>query len=205
MEIQVIKRRVRPDQKARRDQIIACARQLIASHGNAISMEMVAAEAKTSRSTLYRNFTSREHLIAEVTLDAGQQLIQILAAHAMPGESVGANVNWLCEQLAQAARNNETFLAVCIGNLSTEDPAVIDAQEEIENLLGEILGVAIGGAEFENRERAEHTIFRYLLGCFVLATSGKMTYEDISRDLQVLCRQMLAAIWDEPFVRERSN
>lgn len=126
-------------------------------------------------------------------------MIRILSAHEMPGKSVGENVNRLCEQIVRAAQNNETMLAVCIGNLSTEDPAVIDAQEEIENLVSGMLGVAIGSAQFDNRQRAEQTIFRYLLGCFILATSGKMPFEDIYGDLQILCQQMLAAIWDEPY------
>lgn len=199
VEIQVIKRRLPPEQKARRDQIIACAQQLILEHGAAVSMEMVAAAAGTSRSTLYRNFTSREHLIADVTLAAGHQLIRMLSSHSMAGKTVGENVTWLCEQIAAMAKNNETFLAVCIGNLSAEDPAVIDAHEEIEDLISGLLNVATGNVILEQRERAEQTIFRYLLGCFVLATSAKMTFEDVSHDLQVLCQQMLTPIWEEPF------
>ena len=196
-EIQVIKRRISPEQKERRDHMISCARKLMMEQGAEVSMEMVAAAAGTSRSTLYRNFTSREHLIADVTLDAGHRLISILSKRDMPGETVGDNISWLCQQLALMAKSNNTLLAVSIGNLSAEDPAVMDAQGEIEGLVSGIFGVALGGVALENRKIVEQTIFRYLLGSFILATSGKLTYEEISMDLRGLCRQMMPGVWDK--------
>jgi TetR/AcrR family transcriptional regulator, cholesterol catabolism regulator len=200
VEIQVLKRRISPAQKARREHIIACTRHLITRYGTGVSMEMVASESGTSRSTLYRNFTSREHLISEVTLAAGNELIGILSGHAMRGRSVGENVTWLCEQIVVMSESNSTFLQVCIGNLSAVDPAVIDAQAEIEGLISGLLGVALGSTECAGRRNIEQTIFRYLLGCFILATSGKLTFGDISRDLIDLCRLLLAGIWEAPYV-----
>lgn len=166
--------------------------------GAAVSMEMVAAAAGTSRSTLYRNFSSREHLIADMTLDAGQRMINTLGQYDMTGQTVGENVSWLCQQIALMASSNNTFLAVCIGNLSAEDPAVMDAQDEIEALISGIFAVALGNAAFKNRKIAEQTIFRYLLGSFILATSGKMTFEEIGHDLKGLCQQMMSDIWNKP-------
>ena len=198
MEVQVIKRRISPQQQARKDNIIACARQLIMEQGAAVSMEMVAAAAGTSRSTLYRNFSSREHLVADVTLDAGNELIKLLSAIPMPGETVGDNIAWLCEQLARMAKRNTTFLAVCIANLSAEDPAVVDAQEEIEALISRIFAIALGGAVLPDRVIVEQTIFRYLLGSFTLATTGKMTFKAISRDLNSLCLKLMPDIWNDP-------
>ncbi|MCB1688011.1 MAG: TetR/AcrR family transcriptional regulator [Halioglobus sp.] len=196
MEVQIIKRRISPQQKERRQHIIACARQLILEQGATMSMEAVAAMAGTSRSTLYRSFTSREHLIADVTLDAGYRLIEFLEQHPPQGRTVGGKISSLCAQVSTLAAGSSTLLAVCVNNIASEDPAVIDAQHEIERLISGIFGSVLGEVPVANRGKVESTIFRYLLGSFILATTGKLTFDEISTDLADLCRNLLSAVWD---------
>ena len=166
MTIHVIKRRISPRQQQRREHIIACTRDLISVHGATFSMEAVAEASNTSRSTLYRYFSSREHLVSEVTLDAGNRLIDFLSRHPPSGKTLGENVEALCRQINHLAEVNVTLLATCVTNITSEDPAVIDAQAEIEQLVGGIFSGVRGDIQAVNQEMIDKVIFRYLLAGF---------------------------------------
>jgi AcrR family transcriptional regulator len=158
-------------------------------------MESVASAADVSRATLYRYYTSREHLLAEVTLAAGRTLIAFLAANPPHGNTIGEKVEALCSTLTVIAGENEQILASCISNLSSEDPAVLEAYQEIEGLVSGILGSVLGDLEPEKGPMIQTSIFRYLLGSFVLATTGKLTYAEVAEELAALCRLLLADVW----------
>lgn len=199
MEVQVIKRRISPQQKKRRDHIIECTKRLIIEQGAAVAMEAVAEVSETSRSTLYRYFSSREHLISEVTLDAGYRLIDFLNAHPPAGETVGERVSNLCHQINHLAKSNSTLLASCVSNIGSEDPAVIDAQKEIEQLISGIFKSVLGDIELANEVTVNNALFRYLLGAFMLSTTGKLSFESIAQDLTELCHLLMQDIWDQTY------
>jgi len=195
MEVQVIKRRVSPAQKQRRELIIASARDLLAQHGGAISMEVVAEASGTSRSTLYRNFSSREHLIAEVTLDAGHRLIALIEQQPPQGDTVGERIASLCHYISALAGANTALLGACVYNMSSTDPAVVEAQADIEQLISGFFSTALGEEPFEDNGQAQEIIFRYLLGSFMLATTEKLDFERIAGELTALCQGLLGDSW----------
>lgn len=196
-EIQVLRRRLSPEQAMRRQQIVSEATRLIAEEGSSVSMETVASAAGVSRATLYRYYTSREHLLAEVTLAAGRTMISFLRANPPPGTTVGEQLEALCRTVTAVAGENEQLLASCVSNLSSEDPAVLEAYREIEELVSGMLGSVIDGLAPAKGSMIQTTVFRYLLGSFVLATTGKLEYAEVAEDLTALCRLLLADVWSE--------
>lgn len=197
LSIQVIKRRISPRQQLLRDNIVACARELIAIDGANISMEAVAENSGTSRSTLYRYFGSREHLIAEVTLDAGNRLIELLGRHPPAGNTLGERIESLCLNLTRMAETNSTLLACCVTNITSEDPAVIDLQSEIEQLVSGIFKSVRGDTELRNQASVDRTLFRYLLGAFLLATTGKLEFDELAGELTEFCHSLMLDHWDD--------
>lgn len=195
-EVKVIKRRITPRQKAKQLHIIAQATHLLALHGSNVSMEMVGEAAQVSRSTLYRYYASREHLLAEVTLEAGNNLILYLEAHTPKGNTVGARIRFLCKQISEMAESSPLLLAACISNLASDDPAVIDAHAEIEQLISGIFKSVSGDQELNISASIQGAIFRYLLGSFMLATTGKLAFNDLANDLANLCECLMSNIWD---------
>jgi len=198
MEVQIIKRRVSPAQQQRRDKIIACARLMLAAQGGVIAMEAVAEASGTSRSTLYRNFSSREHLISEVTLDAGRRLIAQLEQKPPAGATVGERITSLCHHISSLAGANTALLGACVYNLSSQDPAVIDAQADIEQLVTGFFTSVLGQQPFAARPELEKVIFRYLLGAFMLGTTGKLDFERIAQEFTTLCQGLLGEEWERP-------
>lgn len=196
-EIQVIRRRISPEQQARRRHIVAQTIRLLAVDGHAVSMEAVAAASEVSRSTLYRYYTSREHLLAEVTLEAGYNLIRYFEAHPPEGATLGERIESLSRQLVATAAENQVLLACCVSNLLSEDPAVLDAYTEIEDLVSGILGSVLGEANRGRLAPIQGVVFRYLLGAFMLATSGKADFQQVGEEFAGLCRTLLADIWSQ--------
>ncbi|MFT4614596.1 MAG: AcrR family transcriptional regulator [Bacteroidia bacterium] len=194
-DIQILRRRLSPERQRRREKTISQTMALMASMGTRFSMEDVASATHVSRSTLYRDFTSREHLIAEVTLAAGHALASHLGSHPPGGKTIGDRIGQLCSKVMQVAGENELLLACCVTNLSSTDPAVLDSYSEIEHVVSALMTSVLCEVKPANSGLVEPLVFRYLLGGFALATTGKIGYPQIAEELTQLCSLLLADVW----------
>ncbi|GAA1531324.1 AcrR family transcriptional regulator [Microbacterium ginsengiterrae] len=70
---------MRSDAARRRQSIITSARHLFAERGGDVPLETVAAESGVGIATLYRNFSSRDHLVRAVIDDIVQQILDVVA------------------------------------------------------------------------------------------------------------------------------
>ncbi|ARF82135.1 TetR/AcrR family transcriptional regulator [Kitasatospora aureofaciens] len=66
--------RLRRDAQRNRDLLLAAAREMFSRHGLDVPLDQIAKEAGVGNATLYRNFPTREALVAEVFADAGAGL-----------------------------------------------------------------------------------------------------------------------------------
>lgn len=195
-EIREFKRRTTPKQRARQQEIIRQTTSLLGIHGAGVSMEMVGESAQVSRSTLYRYYASREHLIAEVTLEAGNSLIRYLEVNPPDGATLGARISHLCNKITLMAESNPNLLAACITNLSSNDPAVVDTFNEIEQLIPRFFQTVLGEQAPVDSHHVQETVFRYLLGSFMLATTGKLRFSQLADGLTDLCKDLMEDVWD---------
>ncbi|MEV6158004.1 helix-turn-helix domain-containing protein [Nonomuraea sp. NPDC052129] len=65
---------MRRDAARNRDRLLSAARQVFAEHGHDVALEEVARVAGVSRTTIYRNFATREELVATVFDDNAAQI-----------------------------------------------------------------------------------------------------------------------------------
>ncbi|SEH02201.1 regulatory protein, tetR family [Nonomuraea solani] len=66
----------RKDAARNRDRLLIAARQMFAEHGHDVALEEIAQAAGVSRTTIYRNFATREELAATVFADNVAQIEQ---------------------------------------------------------------------------------------------------------------------------------
>lgn len=197
-DIQTFRRRISPEQQQRRELILAQATRMIRLQGREVAMEAVATAANVSRTTLYRYFTSREHLLAEVTLVQGQHLLDRLIVEPPAGHTVGEKVQAMCQSIASINADNERMLDVCIHNLSSQDPAVLDSFAAIEELVSQMFTSVLRQSVPSRWLNVESVLFRYLFGSLVLATTGKISYPALAEDMNALCRSLLGDACGEP-------
>jgi AcrR family transcriptional regulator len=96
---------LRSDARRNREQLVASARELLASEGVDVSVDEITRHAGLGMGTLYRHFPTKEELVDAVLEDAFAELVQ-LAEQAAAAEDAWAGLTGFMEQaLASHAAN----------------------------------------------------------------------------------------------------
>ena len=96
-EISVARRRKEREKKMRRLHILDCAESIMIKKGlNGLSMDAVAKEAEVAKGTLYLYFKSKEDIIAHLTLQAREALLQEFHEQAASGENPLEQIRAIC-------------------------------------------------------------------------------------------------------------
>jgi AcrR family transcriptional regulator len=148
----------------RRLQLVRAASRLFAKRGfRAVSMEDLAAEAGVSGPAVYRHFTSKEALLADLLIDVSEQLLERGRQHATsasPLEALASLVafhtdfalrdrdliriqdhdlaNLALEDARTVSRLQRSYLEVWVGVLRRIDPALSEsvARTKIQAVFG---------------------------------------------------------------------
>lgn len=156
-------------QAARRARIRTAARALASEGGYAaVTMQDVADRAGVGRATVYRYFSSKDHLIAEVHLEQGAAILEELSAAplvgATPAERVGEVLGRIIEVAAADLRLTEAGVHLAL----SDDDAVASAQEWRARLILPYVDAALPPDTAVDREAVaevlQAVLFQALLG-----------------------------------------
>jgi AcrR family transcriptional regulator len=101
-------RRLRADAQRNRRRLIEAATELFSERGLEVGVADIAARAEVGRGTLFRNFPSKEHLIAAIVVERVQE--SVARAHA--ALSAGDPTTALFELIESAAQRSQTDRAL---------------------------------------------------------------------------------------------
>jgi AcrR family transcriptional regulator len=123
----------------RRDQILATAAQMFAARGfHAVSVDELGAAVGVSGPALYRHFTSKEAMLAEMLVDISQRLVDVgqarMAAAPCPRRALQALVVWHIE----FALGNPELITVQLRDWAALSP---HARERVRKLQSRYAGV----------------------------------------------------------------
>lgn len=132
-------------QEARRQRVIDAAMALALEGGyEAVQMRDVATRADVAMGTVYRYFSSKDHLLSAALVYWVEQLVERLARQPAKGATPAERVTEVLDRALRAmARQPRLGMAVFI-SLSSSDPAAVESQMEIARLMDEIVVRAIG-------------------------------------------------------------
>ena len=173
-------------QQARRQRVIDAAMSLGMEGGyEAVQMRDVAARADVAMGTVYRYFTSKDHLLAAALVHWIEQLDVRLAAHPASGDYPAARVLDVFDQALRTMGHQPKLVAAVFTSLSSPDPAAVECQKQITILIEGIITRAVGEpAPADLSERARiigHVWYSALVGWI----SGWSALERISDELAV--------------------
>lgn len=134
----------RAEQAERRQRIIDAAFQLGAEHGyDAVQMREVSATASVSLATIYRYFSSKDHLLAAAMTEWTTELQSRVAQSPPRGDNAADQLADVLGRACRAMARQPKLSAALVRALSSADPGVGQSanqvQSQIEAMAADIL------------------------------------------------------------------
>ena len=182
-----VRQRLNPAQVARRSRIRDAARRLASDGGYAaVTIDAVAARARVARATVYRYFVSKDHLLAEVSIAWGAEIVQSLLADPPRGVHVGTRVGEVFVRVIEIASRDLNLASAVLEAATSSDPAVSgdDQQQQLAGLVGAYLDIAVGDEDLPDRDTVGTILGHVLLSVLLQLTSGRATTTRAAADVR---------------------
>src|SRR6202035_4055532 len=141
----VVPRSMTRDQQARRQRVIDAAMELGLEGGyEAVQMRDVAARAHVAMGTVYRYFSSKDHLLAAALVHWVEQLDVRIAQVPPRGPTASERVLDVLDRALRAMGRQPQLVAAVFASLASPDPAAIECQQQMGALMDAIITRAIG-------------------------------------------------------------
>ena len=132
-------------QQARRQRVIDAAMSLALDGGyEAVQMRDVASRADVAMGTVYRYFTSKDHLLAASLVHWVEQLDMRLAQQPAQGASPAERVIDALDRALRSMGRQPQLVGAVFTALASPDPAAIECQQQVSILMEGIITRAIG-------------------------------------------------------------
>jgi AcrR family transcriptional regulator len=134
------------DQQARRERLVRAACDLALDGGYAaVTMHDVADRAGVARATVYRYFTSKNHLLSEVSALWIGELSDELAKQELPADPAGRLAALLC-RIVEVSAENRLLTEAVVQAATAPDPSAGQSHETFHQSIHRITGLAFGEA-----------------------------------------------------------
>ncbi len=160
------------NQVARRTRVIDAALELASEGGyDAVQMRDVAGRAQVALGTIYRYFSSKDHLLAACQVELWQAQAESLQTRPPKGDTPAERVASLLTRSMRGAETEPQRTAALVTASASPDPAVRDCQAEMMAIMDDVLLAAMDGeGEIEATRAREIAVtlrqvwFAWLLG-----------------------------------------
>jgi TetR/AcrR family transcriptional regulator, cholesterol catabolism regulator len=179
-------------QAARRGRVIEAAFKLAGEGGyDAVQMRDVASTASVALGTIYRYFSSKDHLLAACQVEWSKDVQRRLAQRPPAGRTPAERVVDVVRRATRSMERRPSLAAALITAISSPDPAVSEFQHETTVVMGEVLSTAMDGVDAELRDTVvrilSHVWFSTLLGW----VNGWYPVSQVGDDLEDAARLLL--------------
>jgi len=130
-------------QAARRQRVVAAALELGSEGGyDAVQMRDVAARANVALGTIYRYFSSKDHLLAAALVEWARDLERRATTRPPRGDTTADRVVDLLGRAVRAMEREPKLSAAVVAALTSNDAQVSDCQREVGIVMDRIQGMA---------------------------------------------------------------
>jgi len=178
-------------QQARRQRVIDAAMALGLDGGyDAVQMRDVAARADVAMGTVYRYFTSKDHLLAATLVYWVEQLAVRIEQQPPQGDLPSDRVLDVLDRALRAMGRQPRLVAAVFTSLSSPDPAAVGCQQQITLLMEGIIAKAMGEpAVPDMSERARmigHVWYSALVGWINGWSTMTRVYDELAVSVRLL-------------------
>jgi TetR/AcrR family transcriptional regulator, cholesterol catabolism regulator len=140
-------------QAARRQRVVEAALELGAQGGyDAVQMRDVATTANVALGTIYRYFSSKDHLLTEALVEWTVDLGRIVNQRPPSGATLADRVVNVLRRATKAMEREPQLSSAVVTALTSSDPQAARCQREVGMVMGEIMARAFP-EDFDARQR----------------------------------------------------
>jgi AcrR family transcriptional regulator len=185
-------RRLSSNQLARRQRIIDTAMELAATGGyEAVIIKDVAAGAGVSLGTLYRYFSSKDHLLAEALLAWGSVLGERLRDSPPRGRSPASRVSSVFQRMARGVEQAPQLGIALTRALLSPDPSAFANREGLVAMMREWIDLALGDTPLPDREGVIAVLQHVCFSCMITLANGQKSAREVGDELARSARLLL--------------
>lgn len=187
-----LEKRLDAAQIERRDRLLEAARSLASEGGySAVTMRGVANRARIGLATVYRYFSSKDHLIAEVHAARGQEVARELQTAPPTGDQVCDRVVWVCERLIDIVLQDLNLSAAGVMALTSGDPAASSSEQWQTMVIGPCMEAAFGDEDVGDRHEFSNIVGHLVFAVMIGLTNGQHDRTSANAILESAVRRML--------------
>jgi TetR/AcrR family transcriptional regulator, cholesterol catabolism regulator len=186
MQPQVVPRSLTRAQEARRQRVVDAAMALGLEGGyEAVQMRDVASRADVAMGTVYRYFSSKDHLLAATLVHWVEQLDQRLAQVPARGTTAAERVLDVLDRALRSMGRQPRLVAAVFASLASADPMAIQCQQQMGLLMEGIISRAIGEPHLSDLEDRSRVIGHVWYSSLVGWVNGWSDLDRVHAELEV--------------------
>jgi AcrR family transcriptional regulator len=181
-----------PNQAARRARVLDAALELAAEGGyDAVQMRDVAGRAQVALGTIYRYFSSKDHLLAAAQVEMWRDQSDRFAQRPPEGATAADRVVTVVERAMRGAEREPQRTAALVTASSSPDPAVRDCQAEIMAIMDRVLETAMADVDPERRSQIALALRQVWFASLLGWVNGWTDAATVNRELVNTARLLL--------------
>ena len=174
-------------QAARRERVLRTALELGAAGGyDAVQMRDVATSAGVALGTIYRYFTSKDHLLAAAMVEWTNDLERRVGQRPPKGDTIVARVDDVLGRATRAMEREPKLSEAVITALMSPDRGAAACQEQVAATMIRILSGALGdGFERETETQITRTLGHVWFSALVGWANGGTGIDKVADELSI--------------------
>lgn len=182
-----------PRQAERRQRVIRAALRLGAEGGyDAVQMRDVAAEAGVALGTIYRYFSSKDHLLAAAMAEWAAELQRRIRRTPPRGDSAGDRMVDVLRRAWRALERQPLLTAALIKALAASDEGVARSARQVTERIDEMAEGILDGIDPASRDGVVSIIRHVWYSALTTWANGRMDIAQVGGELERAARLLLA-------------
>ena len=181
-----------PNQAARRERVIEAAMDLAGEGGyDAVQMRDVAARAQVALGTIYRYFSSKDHLLAACQLELWRETSERFVLRPPEGDTPSDRVVAFLRRAMRAAEREPSRTSALVLAMASPDPAVRECQLQVMDLIEQTLFAAMGDIDPELKAPIAVVLRQVWHASLIEWVNDWSEASSVGRDLESAARLLL--------------
>jgi AcrR family transcriptional regulator len=179
-------------QAARRQRVIDAALVLGSAGGyEAVQMRDVARTAGVALGTIYRYFTSKDHLLAAAMVDWAADLERRIAQRPHHNGSTADSVVDVIRRATRPMERDPRLASAMVQAASANEPSVAVCQQQTTDTIERVLTAAMDGTDPDRRARTARVLAHVWNSSVLRWANGSEAVGQIGNDLEDAARLLL--------------